>query len=193
MSHSDNAIENTEQGMKGEKGTRGPRAKFFVCSALLNKKIVMGCVQADDADSAIGSFTKAHEGIDSKSITVEYGQNIFDPSGARIASQDVGGGQGFYLVKGTGVSDSSRISVTVPASLFRPTTTSVKAEYHGWIVYGNGIKGFTANGVTYQDDDLFSILFDERADKNVKTPKPKLKKAEAIRAEDLKVIKRASA
>ena len=179
--HSDNAIENAELDMKGEKGVRGPRAKFFVCAALLGKKIVMGCVQADDVDAASIAFAKDHDGIDVKSITVEYGQNL----------KEIGGGQGFYLAKGTGMS-AERISVTVPSSKFRPTSTSVRAEYRGWIVYGNGIKSFEANGASYEDDELFFLLFDEPVDKHNKVPKPKLKKNEAIRAEDLKILKQAS-
>jgi hypothetical protein len=182
MSHSDSAIESAELDVRGDKGTRGPRAKFFVVAGLLNKKIVMDCVPAEDEDSAGEAFLKKHEGIDLKSLTFEYGQNC----------REIGGGQGFYLAKGTGMTDAARVSVTVPASQMRPTTTHVRAEYRGWIVYGNGVKGFSANGVTYKDDELFSILFDELADNNVKVPKPKLKKAEVVRAEDLKILKQST-
>jgi len=181
MSHSDNAIENAELDMKGER-TRGPRAKFIVVGALLNKKIVMDSIPADDEETAAAAFLKKHEGVDVKSLTFEYGQNC----------KEIGGGQGFYLAKGTGMTDAARISVTVPASQMRPTTTHVRAEYRGWIVYGNGVKGFSANGVEYKDDELFSILFDELADKNVKVPKPKLKKTEVVRADDLKILKQSA-
>ena len=44
----------------------------------------------------------------------------------------------------------------------------------------------------YKDDELFSILFDELADKNVKVPKPKLKKTEVVRADDLKILKQSA-
>jgi hypothetical protein len=182
-SHSDNAVDNAELDMRGEKGTRGPRAKFIVVAALLNKKIIMDSVPADDEESASIAFLNKHDGVDVKSLTFEYGQNC----------KEIGGGQGFYLAKGTGASEAARQSVTVPASQFRPTPTSVRAEYRGWIVYGNGIRAFSVNGpngpVSYEDDELFSILFDQLADKNNKVPKPKLKKNEAVRAEELKILK----
>lgn len=178
MSHIDRAISDTEQDMKG---SRGPRARFFFCVAGKNKPIpaanlIVAPVEASSVEEAKASFEKLYG---TEPSVIEYGEGM----------KEDGGGSGFYLSKNTGMSEAQRLSVTVSAEhMFNVTSTKVKAEFRGWIVYGNGIKGFTDGKTEYKDDELVSILFHEPVDKNTKTPKPKLKKNEAIRIQDLKLL-----
>lgn len=176
--HADNAIDSTESGMKQ---IRGPRAKFFYCIAWKNKEHghLYEMVQAESSEEAGVKFE------------AKYGcaPNVID-GGEAFADQR--GGSGYYLAKGTGQSSESRTSVTVSAEHMRSTTTHIKGEFRGWIVYGNGIKGFTAEGHTYKDDDLVSLMFHELADKNNKVPRPKLKKQEAIPMSEIKIISKSA-
>jgi hypothetical protein len=64
------------------------------------------------------------------------------------------------------------------------TATRVKAEFRGWLCWGNGIKGFGE----YEDDELVQLLFANPIDKTNKVAKPKLKKNEAVRMSDLKIL-----
>ena len=169
VSHTDNAVEGTEQDLKGEK-IRGPRAKYFFCIAWKQK--IFECVEASTSDEASELFTAKHD------VT----PNVIDGG---QAMKEEGGGSGYYLAKGTGMSDAQRISVTVTAEqMTRHTTTHVKAQFRDWIVFGNGLKGFDE----FKDDELVGILFHEPVDKSNKIPKPKLKKNEAVRMDDLKII-----
>ena len=171
--HTDNAIDSAENDMK-EKETRGPRAKYFFCIAWKTKDHanVYEGIEALNSDGAKEIFTTKHG---------------FEPSvidcGQSFAA--IGGGSGYYLAKGTCMSDAQRISVTVSAEQMScHTTTNVKAEFSGWVVYGNGIKGFDK----FEDDELVQILFSRLIDPNNKVPKPKLKKNEAVRMADLNVL-----
>jgi hypothetical protein len=174
----DRAIEDTEQNMKG---SRGPRAKFFFCVAGRGKPItaaslIVEPIEANSAEEAEEAFLKLHEVAP---VIIEGGEGM----------KEDGGGSGFYLAKGTGMSEAQRLSVTVSAEhMFNVTATKVKAEFRGWVVFGNGIKGFKDGDIEFKDDELVSILFHEPVDKSKKIPKPKLKKSEAIRFQDLKIL-----
>ncbi|MCK9567639.1 hypothetical protein M0R72_01655 [Candidatus Pacearchaeota archaeon] len=178
-SHTDNAVASTEQDM-GEKSHRGPRAKFFFCISWKTKQF--GPVEATTADEAREIWGKAHPNDKGEPVP----PNVCD-SGDGL--KDIGGGSGYYLAKGTGMGDAQRISVTVSAAqMTRYTKTHVKAEFHGWIVYGNGIKGFKSESDEYEDDELAMIMFDSPINPDNKIPKPKLKKNEAVRMADLKIV-----
>ena len=177
--HTDNAIESTERDMD-EKGHRGPRSKYFFCINWKSKQY--GPVEAATAEEAKEIWGKDHQNEKGEPVppNVVCGGDVL---------KEFGGGSGYYLAKGTGMGDAQRISVTVSAAqMTRYTTTHVKAEFKGWIVYGNGIKGFKTEHEAYEDDELVQIMFDSPADKTNKVPKPKLKKNEAIRMADLNVL-----
>jgi len=179
VSHTDNAIDSAEQDI-GEKSHRGPRAKYFFCINWKTKQY--GPVEAATPEEAKEIWSKSHLNEKSEPVppNVVCGGDLL---------KDVGGGSGYYLAKGTGMGDAQRISVTVSAAqMTRYTTTHVKAEFKGWIVYGNGIRGFKTEHDEYEDDELAMIMFDSPIDKNQKLPKPKLKKNEAVRMADLKVL-----
>lgn len=177
-SHTDNAVNSAEQDMKGEK-TRGPRAKYFFCAAFKTKdhKHIFEPIEGSTPEEAGKAFETKHG----------FAADIID--GGESLS---GGGAGYYLAKGTGMAEV-RASITVTAEqMSRNTTTHFKAEFKGWIVYGYGLKGFTVGSTTYKDDELASIICDRLVDDGNKVTKPKLKKTEAIRMDDLKIISKSA-
>ena len=174
VNHTDNAIAGAENETKVEKthsqASRGPRAKYFFC--ISKKPFIYECIEASTEDEAKEQFTTKHE----------VPPNIIDGG---QAMKEAGGGSGYYLAKGTGMSDAQRTSVTVTAEQMTTTTTThIKGEFRGWIVFGNGLKGFG----DYKDDELAGICFSEPVDKANKQPKPKMKKNEAVRMEDINII-----
>jgi hypothetical protein len=177
--HIDNAIDSTEIDL-GEKSVRGPRSKYFFCINWKSKQY--GPVKAETTEEASDAWARAHLNAsgDPTPPNVICGGEVL---------KELGGGSGYYLAKGTGMSDVQRISVTVTAKqMTNFTSTRVKAEFKGWVVYGNGLKGFKVDGVEYKDDELAMIMFEAPIDKSVKIPKPKLKKSEAVRMDDLTII-----
>jgi hypothetical protein len=175
VNHTNSAIDNAENSITGKRTRGGPRSKYFFCIEW--KKKIYEVIEASSSEEASDAFENLHQ---VKPNVIDGGQSM----------KDVGGGSGYYLAKGTGMVDSNRISVTVSAEqMTKHTTTHVKAQFRGWIVYGNGIKGFIdEDGNEFQDDELVTILFHAPADPNNKQPKPKLKKNEAIHMNDLEVI-----
>jgi hypothetical protein len=177
----DSAIENAEnQSREGQK--RGPRDRYYFCAAIRGKgkdqHIVEDAIMASSPDEAKEIFEEMHE---VEPLTVNDGSKL------------KGGGNGFYLAMGTGMSDAQRISVTVtPAQLARRTTKAIKAQFKGWHVYGSGLAACTvkvgSEDHDFEDDDLFSIEFGDRVDPKSKLPKPKLKKKEVVRASDLEHV-----
>jgi hypothetical protein len=166
--HTDGAIESAEH-MRGKRG--GPRAKYFFCAAIKGKAIVHKAVPAMTEDQASQIFIELF-GLPPQ--VIDCGQDM----------KEHGGGYGYFLSKGTGISDAQRISVTISASQLRSTSTHYRAKFKGWIVYGNGIKSCKIGDETFADDELVTILFDSLADPNNKIPKPKLKKNEVVRMSD---------
>jgi hypothetical protein len=178
--HTDNAVNGAEQDVKGEK-TRGPRAKYFFCAAFKNKdrKNILEPIEAATADEASKNFETKHGFAPD---LVDGGQSL----------SEVGGGAGYYLAKGTGMAEA-RASITVTAEqMSRNTTTHFRAEYKGWVVYGNGLKGCMVGSTTYKDDELAWVLFEKLVDSDSKLPKPKLKKTEAIPMSELKIISKST-
>ena len=175
INHSDNAVNSTELDLKG---TRGPRSKYFFCAAIQNGKIIHEAVQANSDAKAREMFEENH-GL--KPSVCDGGES----------RSDEGGGTGYYLAKGTGMSDSQRLSVTVTAENLRYTPKRVNGEFKGWNVIGNCIQGFSSDGTKYEDNELVTLLFQgpvSPVSKDKKVSKPKLKKTEAIRVSDIKVI-----
>ncbi len=176
----DTAIDSAENQTSSK---RGPRDRFFFCAAIRGKNIVAEAVRANTPDEAKASFEETH---DLKALVCDDGTTI------------EGGGNGFYLSMGTGQSDAQRMSVTVtPAQLARRTTQAYKAQFKGWHVWGSGLKACTvkvgSDDVSFDDNQLVSIEFGERVDPNNKSvQKPKLKKKEVIRFEDLANIEQLS-
>lgn len=173
IDHTDTAIESAEN-QAGAK--RGPRDRYYFCAAIHGKSIVHEAVCADSPDAAKELFEEKYS---LKAIVCDDGTTI------------EGGGNGFYLSMGTGQSDAQRMSVTVtPAQLARRTTQAFKAQFKGWHVYGSGLKSCTvkvgSDDVSFEDNQLVSIEFGERVDPSNKSlQKPKLKKKEVIRYDDL--------
>ena len=173
--HTDSAIDSAENAIQGKRGRGGPRSKYFFCIAW--KKKIFDVIEASTSELASEEFEAKHEVTPD---VIEGGQS----------KKEEGGGSGYYLAKGTGMTNADRISVTVSAEqMTKHTTTHVKAKFRGWIVYGNGIKGFKDDdGMEYEDDELVQVLFSAPVDPSNKTPKPKLKKNEAIPMEDLEIL-----
>ena len=173
MSIIDNAIDGTENDMKSEK-SRGPRSKYFYCINWKMKKA--GPIESSSVEEATQIWADANDGVP---------PNVVDGGDCLKA---FGGGSGYYLAKGTGMGDAQRISVTVSAKDMRFTTTRLKAEFKGWVVYANGIKGFSNEQGTFDDDELMMVTYDSLADESNKVSKQKLKKGEAIRKSDLIIL-----
>jgi hypothetical protein len=175
----DSAIESTEnQSREGQK--RGPRDRYYFCAAIRGKNIVHEAIMASNPSEAQEAF-KDHHGLNA---------SVCDDGG------DIkGGGNGFYLAMGTGMSDAQRISVTVTAEqLARRTTSAYKAQFRGFHVWGSGLASckvkMGSEDVEFQDDELVSIEFGDRVNKNDKSiQKPKLKKKEVVRLSDLENVK----
>jgi hypothetical protein len=178
--HSDSAINSAEQDISGVKVPRGARAKFFYC--IHWKTRAHGPIEALSEEEARDKWAKAHANGNG------------DPTPPDVCCgggvlKDQGGGTGYYLVKGTGYGDVQRHSVTVSAEhMSKFTGTRIKAEFSGWIVYGNGIAGFKTEEESFEDDELVSIMFANPVDPSKKVAKPKLKKNEAIRRSQLTIL-----
>jgi hypothetical protein len=174
----DNAIDSAETDTK-ESQKRGPRDRYYFCAALQGKKIVTEAVMANSPEDATLLFQEKH-GV--APTVCDKGEGI------------KGGGAGFYLAMGTGMSDAQRISVTVTAEqLARRTTKAFKAQFRGWHVWGSGLAAckvkMGSEDMEFNDNDLVSIEFAERVDKNNKSlQKPKLKKKEVVRLSDLEHV-----
>jgi hypothetical protein len=172
----DTAVDSAENSTSTK---RGPRDRYYFCASISGKKIVSEAVRADSPDEAKEAFELKHS---LKPLVCDDGTTI------------EGGGNGFYLSMGTGQSDAQRMSVTVsPAQLARRTTQAYKAQFKGWHVYGSGLKSCTvkvgSDDMTFDDNQLVSIEFGERVDPSNKSlQKPKLKKKEVIRFEDLENV-----
>lgn len=159
---------------------RGPRDRYYFCAAISGKQIVHEAVRASSAEDAQELFEINH-GL--KAMVCDDGSSNTTEDGKK-------GGNGFYLSMGTGQSDVQRMSVTVsPAQLVRRTNKAYKAQFRGWNVWGSGLKACTVDDVSFNDNDLVSIEFGDRVDPNNKNiQKPKLKKREMIRFEDLENV-----
>jgi hypothetical protein len=82
--------------------------------------------------------------------------------------------------------DVQRISVTVTLEqLMRRTKSAFKGQFSGWNVYASGLAGCVVNGQEYEDDELLSVEFATLVDEENKVHKPKLKKREVIRRDDI--------
>lgn len=168
----DNAIENAENTSR-RGGPRGFRDRFFLCAALSGQSIVHEFVKADSLNEAKVLFEQEH--------------------GLTPTVWDDGKGNGFYQCQGTGQTEVQRISVTVtPAQLVLRTAQSFKAQFRGWNVFGSGLKACTVkignDNIDFNDNELISIEFGDRVDSNSKVQKPKLKKREVIRVDDLQYV-----
>jgi hypothetical protein len=170
----ENAVEGAEVATK-ESRKRGARDRYYFCAAIQGKKIVYEPMRFGSADEAKAAFAE------------KYG---LPPSICDTGSDLDGGGAGFYLAMGTGMSDAQRISVTVTAEqLAKRTSKAFKAQFRGWHVFGSGLAGCTVEDTKFADNDLVSIEFSERVDKSNKSlPKPKLKKKEVVRLADLEHV-----
>jgi hypothetical protein len=159
---------------------RGPRDRYYFCAAISGKKIVHEAVRASSPEDAQELFEIKNS---LKAIVCDDGASIITEDGKK-------GGNGFYLSMGTGQSDAQRMSVTVnPAQLARRTTKAYKAQFRGWHVWGSGLQACTIDDVHFEDNKLVSIEFGDRVDpSNKNLPKPKLKKKEVIRYEDLESV-----
>lgn len=151
---------------KRESAPRGPRSRYWLCAAIKGKEVVHSFVESANEEQAKATF-KEETGLVAKVC-------------------DGGEGAGYYVAKGTGISDAQRISVTVDAKqLHMRTSSAFQGEFRGWNVYASGLKACNVNGVDYADNDLVSIEFADRADPASKVAKPKLKKREVVRLADL--------
>jgi hypothetical protein len=171
----DSAIESVENQTLTK---RGPRDRFYFCAAVRGKNVVYEAVKANSSEEAKAIFEKNH---DIKATVCD------DGAGLR------GGGNGFYVSMGTGQSEAQRVSVTVtPAQLACRTTQAYQAQFKGWHVWGSGLKACTvkvgSEEVQFDDNQLVSIEFGERVEPDKKVQKPKLKKKEVIRLEDLERV-----
>jgi hypothetical protein len=163
----DSAIENTES--QTGQNPRGPRARHYFCAAIRGKNIVAEAIEADSPEEAQELFKEKHS--------------------LNATMCDVGKGNGYYVAMGTGMSDAQRISVTVtPAQLARRTTAAYRGHFKGWEVWASGLCGCKINDIEYDDNDLVSIEFGERVQKDSGVPKPKLKKREVVRLADLENV-----
>lgn len=191
------AIDQTEQDKSSK--TRGPRDRYYFVAAvgeitelqknddgeeeeIIRDGVVHGVYKSTSEKEAAQQF-KAEFDIDPEII--ENGEGI------------EGGGNGFYLAMGTGMSSVQRLSVTTtPEQLMRRTTKSIRAtlhiDGHDHPLFGNGLRGLETkiNGevVKFKDNDLFAVEFEDLVVEGKKIPKPKLKKREVVRASDLKNI-----
>jgi hypothetical protein len=174
--HTDNSIDSTESDLQGEKGIRAPRAKYFFCAANQGKKIIHEAIEAKNEEEAREIF-ESNKGM--PALICDGGQE----------KASVGGGSGYYLAKGTAMSDAQRISVTISADQMRFTSKHVKAQFRGWVIYGNGLRGCSSGKENFSDNELVSISgFDSLVDPNNKVSKPKLKKTEVVRYSDLHIL-----
>lgn len=190
----ESAIDQAEQ----EKKPRGPRDRYYFIAAIgeitelqkndeeeeevVREGVVHGVYKATSEKEAARQF-KAEFDLDPEII--ENGEGI------------EGGGNGFYLAMGTGMSSVQRLSVTTtPEQLMRRTNKSIRAtlhmDGHDHPLCGSGLRGFETkiNGeiVKFKDNDLFAVEFEDLVLDGKKIPKPKLKKREVVRASDLKEI-----
>lgn len=146
---------------EGKSAPRGARTRVYFCAAKKGKDLIVEAVEGQTKDEAIASFSETYDVAP---------QKILD-----------GEGNGYYISKGTGMSNAQRISVTVtPAQLVRRTTTPISAEFGGWNVVGSGLEACSVDGRDYGPDELFAIECVDRVDPNSKVKKPKLKKREVI-------------
>jgi len=175
----DSAIDSVEnQTREGQK--RGPRDRYYFCAAIRGKNLVHEAIMANSQSEAQEAFKDKH-GINA--VVCDDGSSI------------KGGGNGFYLAMGTGMSDAQRISVTVTAEqLARRTTSAFKAQFRGFHVWGSGLAACKvkvgSEDMEFKDDELVSIEFGDRVNKGDKSlQKPKLKKKEVVRLTDLENVK----
>jgi hypothetical protein len=150
--------------------TRGARDRFYFCAVSAGKgKITMKPIKAATKDEAAELFEQLYQ----------------------MAPQaiDDGEGNGYYVAKGTGLGEVSRVSVTVSASqLARRTSQAYSGEFRGWKVWASGLNECEIEGEKFAENELVSIEFDSLVDPAVKVPKPKLKKREVIRLTDLENV-----
>jgi len=164
----DTAIDGAESETASNK--RGARDRHYFCAAIGgekgNKKIIHEAIHASSPDEAKELFTEKY--------------------GIKPSVCDDGKGNGYYVAMGTGMSDAQRISVTVtPEQLARRTTAAFKGQFKGWNVWASGLAACTVEDEHYGDNDLVSVEFASLVDKEVKLPKPKLKKREVVRLVDI--------
>jgi hypothetical protein len=193
----DSAIEKAESG---EQRTRGPRDRYFFCAAIGD---ITELVKNDDGEeeevTRDGVVHEVIKATSEKEARASF-QEMYDLE-AEVCETGAdldGGGNGFYLAMGTGMSSVQRVTVTVtPAQLMRRTTKAVRAKLHidghDHPLYGSGLRALEAkigsDSIKFKDNDLFAVEFEDIMDENgKKIPKPKLKKREVVRASDLKDI-----
>ena len=86
--------------------------------------------------------------------------------------------------------DKPKVGITVSArDMSRLTGKVYEGTYGGWNVYCNGLKGLTANGKKFGDNDLVRPVFESQIDPAAKKPRPRMKQAEALLRSDLESCK----
>jgi hypothetical protein len=145
------------------------RDRFYFLAAIKNDKIIYKTIMSNTSSEAKNSFINE--------FNIE--PTVFED----------GQGQGYYEVKGPCISEIQKISVTVtPQQLASRTIKAYKGQFQGWIVWCSGLKSCEIDGITFNDNELVSVEFDSLIDENSKIPKPKLKKHEVIRLNNIKNI-----
>ena len=164
----DSAIDAAESEETGKR-ERGARDRFYMCAITNGKTISFEPIKAASADEAKEIFKAKY--------------------GSKPTICDVGEGNGYYIAKGTGMSDAQRISVTVTAEqLNRRTGIGYKGQFKGWNVFASGLRGFKTDEREYADNELVSVEFEELVSKDNKVSKPKLKKKEVVRLADVENV-----
>lgn len=190
----DSAIEQTEQEKKGN--SRGPRDRYFFVAAVGELTELQKNEAGEDEevvrDGVVHGVFKATSG---KEAGEQFKQLYdIDPEIIENGESIEGGGTGFYLAMGTGMSSVQRLSVTItPEQLMRRTSKSICATLHidgnDHPLCGNGLRGFEtkigSETVKFKDNELFAVEFKDLMIDGKKIPKPKLKKREVVRFEDL--------
>lgn len=152
---------------KGGIGSRGARVRVFFCAGVDEEdNLLAEAVSALTEDEAINSFIQKHD---------------LEPT---ICLK--GEGNGYYIAKGTGISEVHRMSVTVSVEqLVKRTTSTFKGQFKGWNVFASGLKACQVDKHDFSDNELLSVEFESRIDEDSKVVKPKLKKREVVRRNDI--------
>ena len=164
----DSVIDSVENESNDGKRERGARDRYYMCASLNGNIVTFEAVKAVSADEAKEAFAHKH--------------------GVKTIICDTGEGNGYYIAKGSGMSDAQRISVTVTAEqLNRRTGDGYKGQFKGWHVFASGLRGCKIGDHDYKDNDLVSVEFESLVTGLNKkdNPKPKLKKREVVRLVDV--------
>lgn len=163
------ASEQKVDGRRARKGIKkGPRQRFYVCSAIVNKKLVQESIAAASEEEAKKSFNGSHK-KDPEAISAPM-----------------------FIVKDstTGAKQVSRNTVTLNSTdLLRFTTKTFSGIYQGYKIVCNGMKAVKVGDKEYKDNELLRVAFDGPVNPENKTRKPRIGSNEVLPASKVESLK----